>query len=169
MRSIERGLWPPGTPREVTTVDNALAVARSLKARSFYTRPRNNQKTIDLLGPRLGASLSKDRLEARVFMDRNMIQKERARSPNGNPTDLLRRFKCTLGYNCDDTKRLINLTIHCSDPIEVKDGTYAHLSLQYDDNGRSIEIIRAVLIGEVIRCIDDAIAELDMADGVYGR
>ena len=150
-----------------TETYDTITVARSLKESKLYCKVRDNRKSIDLLTRRLGASFSKDRYEVRIYMDAYMIQNEREIHPERDPLDLLHDVPILVEKNCDAHSSITNFTFAHTGVIRAPDQKYGQVSITFNPNRSLPKILRYVLMAEMIWCIDDALVEMDLNDGVY--
>lgn len=162
----EMGHWPLDDSR-VADLHNPITMARSLKESKLYCKVRDNKKSIDLLTRRVGASFNKNALEVRIYMDAPMIKMAKEVNPDGDPLDLLNRAKSILLESCVGRAMLTKAPLVFDDILRSKDGQYGYLTLAFKPDRSIPKILRYVLMAEMMWCIDDALVELDLQDGVY--
>lgn len=161
------GLWPTGEPHIIAEPHDAITVAHSLKESKLYSKIVERRKSIDLLTRRMGASFHKNKLEAKLYIDTRMMMAARQVHPDRDPVDLLGRTIGFVASNCSQRSHLVGIIINASDIQYSPDGTCAYVALEYHAGRRLPKILRVVLMAEMIWCIDDALVELDITDGVY--
>lgn len=168
IKNFEYGLWPQGGARESCSAREILEIINSVADRPLYGQIRDNQKSIDLLSHRLGASLNKDLSTARIFMDYTMINRERKRDPEQDPQNLLNRLRQIIYLNNHRGAKFVNITMDISDIRSIPDGNYYYMDVRCGNWRRANKSLRAVILATVLKHIDDAFTELDLKDGVFG-
>lgn len=156
-----------GRPSEVASPHDALEVARAFKSSAFYIRVRENHKSFDVVGRRVGASISKEAGPSRIYMDFAMINHQLELRRWQEPLFLLEEMAQLLYENCQSGTHLVDVDVGFGALQRAPQGQYGHINLDFKDLLRYPKILRIVFIGEVIKCVDDTIAELDIRDGVY--
>lgn len=140
-------------------------VSKTFKGRNLYAQVRQNRQVIDLIGDRLGACLNKNSNEIRLYMDESMFGATACTEKP--PGQLFADFVDLVRYDLDKNTFIVPVSFEFSEVKKSLQHQYQYVVIEVIPENKILGIIDAVLKGDVLCHIDNAIEELDLRDGVF--